>query len=377
MATPRPKVLVVDDTDANLVAMEALLSKLPCETVLARSGREALTLMLKHSFAVVLLDVQMSGMDGYEVASTARSYPSTSETPIVFITAMHSAEEDALRGYSAGAVDFIFKPVNPAILSGKVKVFLELWNGKQRLAEEIEAHKETITDRESFNYAVSHDLRAPLRAVEGFSAVLLEDFGEKLGPEGRDHLERIRSAAQRMDQLIEDMLMLSRMAKTQMNPTRVDLALLAGDVVADLRQAEPQRQVRFTSVESAPVVGDARLLRILLENLLRNAWKFTRHVKEPAIELGRHESPHEPAWFVRDNGAGFDSTKATGIFQPFRRMHLASEFEGTGIGLAIAQRIVRRHGGRIWAEAAVGKGATLFFTLPAPGATAAGSTAPR
>jgi two-component system, sensor histidine kinase and response regulator len=364
MTGQRPRVLLVDDTEANLVALSAVLSVLDCELVTASSGNEALKAMLKHDFAVVLLDVQMSGMDGFEVATLARSNPATRDTPIVFVSAMHPTEANQLRGYGAGAVDFLFKPVNSEILISKVRVFIELWSSRKRLHDEIEAHKATLAEREAFNYSVSHDLRAPLRPLDGFSQALLEDYGDKLDDTGKMYLKRIRAAAQRMAQLIDDMLLLSRMTRSQMNVAQVDLAALARDVLAELQRNDPGRKVEQVVMAEAKVDGDGRLLRIALENLLRNAWKFTRHVEGARIEVGAREEPDgRVVFFVRDNGAGFDGRFAARLFQPFQRLHTEAEFEGTGIGLAIVQRIVRRHAGKVWAESEPGKGATFFFTV--------------
>jgi two-component system sensor histidine kinase/response regulator len=363
MTEMRPRVLLVDDVEANLLALEGELARLDCALVRAKSGNEALRQLLKHEFAVVLLDVQMPEIDGYEVARYARENPATRDVPIIFITAMHETEDNALRGYGAGAVDFLFKPINPSILRGKVQVFLELYLARKRLADEIEARKEALAELEAFNYSVSHDLRAPLRPLNGLSLAVLEDCGDKLDATAKDYLQRIRAAAQRMAQLIEDLLQLSRMGRTQVSLGLVDLADLANSIVAELRRAEPERTVEYTSVPEAKVEADGRLLRIVLENLLRNAWKFTQKASQPTIEFGIHRNDTKAVYFVRDNGAGFDPTQANRLFQPFQRLHSTAEFEGTGIGLAIVQRIIRRHDGRAWAEASPGKGATFFFTM--------------
>ncbi|MFO0746696.1 MAG: response regulator, partial [Myxococcota bacterium] len=206
MTLPRPAVLIVDDVEANLVALEAQLARLDCELVRASSGNQALALLLKRDFAVVLLDVQMPEIDGFEVARYARANAATHDVPIVFVTAMHETEASMLRGYGAGAIDVLFKPVNPEVLRSKVQVFLELYISRRRLADEIDAHKETMRELEAFNYSVSHDLRAPLRAIDGFSAAVLEDCAAQLGPTAQDHLRRVRAAAAKMSSLIEDLL---------------------------------------------------------------------------------------------------------------------------------------------------------------------------
>jgi signal transduction histidine kinase len=210
---------------------------------------------------------------------------------------------------------------------------------------------------------VSHDLRAPLRPIDGFSQAVLEEWGPKLDDKARDYLTRIRAAAQRMGHIIEDLLKLSRLSRGDMSLQPVDLASIAQSIAAELRVSEPERAVSFKSPAAAPCVGDARLLRIALENLIRNAWKFTRKREDPVIELGVQQDEGRNVYFLRDNGAGFAQDQSARLFQPFQRLHSAAEFEGTGIGLAIVGRIIHRHGGRIWAESSPGQGATFFFTL--------------
>ena len=360
----RPKVLLVDDVEANLIAFEAQLSKLDCELIRARSGNEALRALLKHSFAVMLLDVQMPEMDGYEVARYARENPQTRDVPIIFVTAMHQTEANALKGYGAGAVDFLFKPTNPEVLLSKVSIFLDLHASRQKLADALEAHQSTLAELEAFNYSVSHDLRAPLRPLDGFSQALLEDYGDKLDGKAKDYLNRIRAAANRMSQLIDDLLQLSRMGRAEMAVRPTDLVALANAVVEELRRTEGGDRVEYRCIPEATVVADGRLLRIVLENLLRNAWKFSHKKPNPRVELGCTECDGQKVFFVRDNGAGFNSTYVNKLFQPFQRLHSNTEFEGTGIGLAIVQRIIKRHGGAAWAEGVPDEGATLYFTLP-------------
>ena len=229
----------------------------------------------------------------------------------------------------------------------------------QRTAELEAANREL----EAFSYSVSHDLRAPLRSIDGFSRLLLEDYGGKLDEEGNGHLQRVCAAAQRMGQLIEDMLNLARVTRTELRMSSVDLSHQAQQILEDLAAREPGRKVVFTIAPAVVVKGDGHLLRIVLENLLGNAWKFTAKREAATIEFGVSEQGGEPAYFVRDNGAGFDMATAGKLFGEFQRMHPASEFPGTGIGLAIVRRVILRHGGRVWAEATVDHGATFFFTL--------------
>ena len=204
------------------------------------------------------------------------------------------------------------------------------------------------------------DLRAPLRGVDGFSQALLEDYADKLGDEGCGYLRNVRESAQRMGRLIDDLLALSRVTRAELLREPVDLSGLAQNVAAQLQKLQPDRRVDLVIAAGMVIEGDARLLRVALENLLGNAWKFTGKRAEPRIEVG---VTSDGACFVRDNGAGFDMTYAAKLFGAFQRLHSADEFEGTGIGLATVQRIVNRHGGRIWAIAEVDRGATFHFTL--------------
>ena len=227
------------------------------------------------------------------------------------------------------------------------------------LVEKTDALQAVNHELEAFSYSVSHDLRAPLRSIDGFSQALLEDCGDSLDTVGIGHLQRVRAAAQRMAGLIDDLLSLSRITRATLARSRVDVSALARATLERLQRAEPTRQVEVRVEDGIEVSGDARLLGIALDNLLGNAWKFTARKSSARIELGREGA----TIFVRDNGAGFDMAYADKLFGVFQRLHSTREFEGTGIGLATVQRIIHRHGGRIWAEGVPGEGACFFFTL--------------
>ncbi len=230
---------------------------------------------------------------------------------------------------------------------------------KERTIQLEAAYKEL----ETFSYSVSHDLRAPLRGIDGFSKALLEDYADRVDAQGKDHLQRIRMAAQRMGQLIDDLLNLSRVTRSEMHGERVDLSALTQAIAAVLQKADPERRVTFVIQKGVVVNGDARLLKVVLENLLDNAWKFSAKHPRAKIEFGMIQHEGKPAYFVRDDGAGFDVAYAGNLFGAFQRLHAVTEFPGTGIGLVTVQRIIHRHGGRVWAEGAVEKGATLYFTI--------------
>jgi light-regulated signal transduction histidine kinase (bacteriophytochrome) len=216
---------------------------------------------------------------------------------------------------------------------------------------------------ESFSYSVSHDLRAPLRALDGFSRILLDDFSACLPEDGKGYLKRIREAAQQMSQLIDDMLRLSRITRAEIRRDPVNLTEMAHRVLETLRHNEPARTVQIEIQEDLLVNGDEGLLRMVMENLLNNAWKFSAKADPAKIEVGKTLVDDKKVFFIRDNGVGFDMAYADKLFAVFQRLHSPSEFPGTGVGLAIVQRVIHRHGGRIWAESEPGKGATFYFTL--------------
>ena len=232
---------------------------------------------------------------------------------------------------------------------------------EQRVKERTLSLEVTNRELEAFTYSVSHDLRAPLRAIDGFSQALLEDYLDDLKPDAQNYLDRLRKASQRMGQLIDDLLMLSRVTRSDMRRQRVNLTETARAIVTDLREISPERQVEVVIHENLYANADPRLMTIMLSNLLGNAWKFTNKKQQARVEFGYTKEGDKPVFFVRDDGAGFDMTYAEKLFSAFQRLHNMTEFEGTGIGLATVQRIIHRHGGRIWAEGEIDHGATFYF----------------
>ncbi len=237
---------------------------------------------------------------------------------------------------------------------------------ERRVKERTAQLEAANTELEAFAYSVSHDLRAPLRSIEGFGQALQEDYAPVLDEQGLDHLQRIRSASKRMGHLIDDLLNLSRLTRGEIHPQSVDLTAVARTILEELRRVEPDRTVECLLPEKLPVWGDERLMHAVLENLLGNAWKFTSRRNHARIELGVAPAAEgETVLFIRDNGAGFSMEHIDKLFHAFQRLHTIQEFPGNGIGLATVQRIIHRHGGRVWAEGEVEKGATFYFTLPA------------
>ena len=274
-------------------------------------------------------------------------------------------EEVGLLERLAADVGFAIEAAGRERARRKVERQLEALNAdlERRVSARTDELEAANTELEAFSYSVSHDLRAPLRALDGFSLALLEDYGHDLEGDAADYLRRIRAASQRMARLIDDLLMLSRMTRRGMTWERVDLSELALSIGRELGDDDPERQVELSVAPNMTVDGDAQLLDVALRNLLGNAWKFTSRTEDARVDVGTEEQGEERAFFVRDNGAGFDAQYADKLFAPFHRLHGDDEFPGTGIGLATVQRIVRRHGGRVWAEGATGKGATVWFTL--------------
>jgi len=234
---------------------------------------------------------------------------------------------------------------------------------EKRVSERTAQLEFANKELESFSYSVSHDLRTPLRSIDGFSQAILEEYRDKLDEHGQGYLHRVRSATQRMAQLIDDMLNLSRVGRSEMNIRQVDLSEIAQEIAEDLRNTQPDRQIRFIIPEGIKAQGDEQLLRIVLENLIGNAWKFTSNHPTACIEFGVQLQKELPVYFIQDDGAGFNMNYAQKLFGAFQRLHTAAEFPGTGVGLATVQRIIQRHGGNVWAEGKVEEGTTFYFTL--------------
>jgi two-component system, sensor histidine kinase and response regulator len=367
-------ILMVDDDATKRFALKAILAPLGQNVIEASSGPDALRQLLKQDFAVILLDVRMPGMDGFEAAQMIRQRPRSELTPIIFVTALDRAETDMGRGYDLGAVDFVFAPVVPAIMRAKVSVFVELYRSQQELRRYRTQLERLVQERttaltainrelEAFSYSVSHDLRAPLLAFNGLNQSLLDDYGNDLDPRAKDYLQRMSRASERMASVFDGLQTLFRLTSGEIHREPCDISALAAEIVDEMRATDPKRRVEVSISEGLTASADPRLARILLTNLVSNAWKFTS--KEPAarIEIGAEVVDGDTRLFVRDNGVGFDMIYAHKLFGAFQRLHSQSEFPGAGIGLATVRRIVNRHGGRAWAEGAAGEGATFYFVL--------------
>ncbi len=352
------RVLVADDNaDMRDYLARLLSSRWVVET--AVDGQAALELAQANPPDLVLSDVMMPRLDGVELLRALRADSKTSHIPVVLLSA-RAGEEAILQGLDTGADDYLVKPFAARELLARVQTHLELARLRRTWAQELERANQEL---EAFSYSVSHDLRAPLRAIDGFSKILIDDHAAKLDPDGRHCVERVRAGTQRMALLIDDLLGLSRISRASIRRERVDLSTLVSQLFAELAAREPERVVDARVESDLTIVADARLMRVALDNLIGNAWKYTSKCATATIVVGVQRDGAEPVFFVRDNGAGFDMAYANKLFAPFQRLHSQAEFEGTGIGLATVQRIVARHGGRVWAESSVGGGATFYFTL--------------
>ena len=367
-------ILVVDDDSTKRFALKTILAPLGEQVVEASSGADGLRQLLRQEFALVLLDVRMPLMDGFETAQLIRQRPRSEVTPIIFVTALDQAETDMGKGYDLGAVDFVFAPVVPAILRAKVAVFVELYRAQQelrryrsRLETLVEERTTALTainrELEAFSYSVSHDLRAPLLAFDGLSKALLEDYGDRLDQRATDYLTRMRGTSQRMTSVFDGLQTLFRLTGGEVHREQLDISELAREIVQEIKADNPGRDVKVEIAQGVTASGDKRLVRIMLRNLLSNAWKFTSTKPSARVDIGTEMVDGETRIFVRDDGVGFDTIYAHRLFGAFQKLHIQSEFPGAGIGLAMARRIVNRHGGRIWADGAVGEGATFYFVI--------------
>jgi two-component system NtrC family sensor kinase len=360
------RVLAVDDSETYLQQLAAALDSEGYEVVLARSGEEALELLAVQQVECVLLDLMMPGIDGRETCRRLKLVPILRDIPVVMLTAVDD-RETMIKSLGAGADDYIAKSSEFDLVRARVMAQIRRKKiedehrtvREQLLRAELQLKNEEL---ESFSYSVAHDLRAPLRSIDGFSLALLEDCGDKLDDDGRKYLHYVRDSAQQMARLIDDLLALSRVTRGELNRCETHFSSLARSVFSRLQRANPDRKVDVVVADGIVVDCDDRLLTIVLENLIGNAWKFTGKRHDARIEVGVTDDDPR-TYFVRDNGAGFDMSYASKLFGVFQRLHSAADFEGTGIGLVTVQRIIRRHGGRIWAQGQVDQGAVFYFTL--------------
>ncbi|WP_205509644.1 hybrid sensor histidine kinase/response regulator [Longitalea arenae] len=484
-------ILIVDDKINNIYALEQILGRPGRKLISATNGNDALKIALNQEIDLILLDVQMPGMDGFEVAQILKSNKRTSETPIIFVTAEKKDHKFVMKGFEEGAIDYLYKPLNPDITEAKVSVLLQLHRQQRELKEKNQAlenyallinnsadliciinsgsfrfeevneavysllgytpqelkgsslldylseegqerirllakeyqpifsfevlmftkdgehrffswnivHKDNLwfangrditrqkkadfeikqlnvtlerniaqlqltnKELESFSYSVSHDLRAPLRSINGYAQMIQEDHAHEFGEEAQRMLNVIRNNAKKMGTLIDDLLSFSRMGRKEITRVTIDFNKLLEPIIADLKQNAPAG-TKITIHALHNTQGDPALLSQVFINLISNAIKYSAKKETPVVEIGSNEKDEEIEYYVKDNGAGFDMQYAHKLFGVFQRLHGNDEFEGTGVGLAIVQRIVVKHGGKVWAEGKLNEGATFYFSLP-------------
>lgn len=363
------QIVIVDDNPENLRALKVILEERGYVVRAAISGKLALSAINEARPDLILLDIMMPEMDGYEVCQQLKSMPGTRDIPVLFISALDGTT-DKIRAFEVGGLDYISKPFYSEEVIARVRTHISLSRAQHKLEEAYDSLKDHADKLENannelaaFSYSVSHDLRAPLRAIGGFSQILAEDYADVVDENGKDCLQRISSGVNKMGRLIEDILQLSKLSTAELVRHKVDMSSLAKDVVRKLCEQNSDRQVQVSIASDMQSCSDGLLITILLTNVIGNAWKYTQKTDSPTIEIGVEKKGHEKIFFVRDNGAGFDMKYADGIFKPFKRLHSEAEYEGTGIGLATVQRIIKLHGGRVWVESEINKGTTIYFVL--------------
>ncbi|MEY2439108.1 MAG: hypothetical protein QOI34_493 [Verrucomicrobiota bacterium] len=393
-------ILILDDRPTNRQVLTAILTHCGHRLLEAESGAQGLEMARNENPDLVISDILMPKMDGYEFVRRLRLDPKIGQIPVVFYTASYMEEEARKLAKGCGVRHIIVKPCEPdevlriveAALSGDgptpmrvpaeeferdhLRLLTDRLSGKvselENLNSELEhrvsertAELEAINEElEAFSYSISHDLRAPLRAIDGFSRIAIDDFvGHMPGP-CREQLQQVRKSTREMTQLIDDLLIFSQTGRSPLARENVETGKLAQSVFDDLLPQENGRKIDFHIEELPSCAADAALLKQVFVNLFSNALKFTRGRARALVEVGCERNNGELVYFVKDNGAGFDMERANKLFRVFQRLHSTDEFEGTGVGLAIVQRVIHRHGGRVWAEAKPNAGATFYFALP-------------
>lgn len=407
----QPKILIVDDREDNLLSIETILEPDGYQLIKATSGRQALKILLtEHDFAMIMMDVKMPNLNGFETASLIYEREKLKHIPIIFITANNYGDENMYKGYQAGAVDYIYKPINPEVLRAKVSVLIDLYRKNiqlisqekklvainksleleiqerkaseekvkqlnRQLLENIASLESANKDLDRFAFMASHDLQEPLRKIRTFSDRLFVKYRESLDDDGKANLIRIQKAAERMQNLITDILTFSKISSEKVEFIDIDLTKIVTEVITDMDEEVRLKSAKI-EVSNLPILKvNPGLIKPLFQNLIGNALKYCKKDTVPTVSIkadiglktltkGSDLSRNYCRIFVEDNGIGFDQRYAEEIFGMFKRLHRNSEFEGTGIGLALCKKIVEQHNGYISARSKPGEGSTFIISLP-------------
>ncbi len=394
------KILLVDDREDNLFSMETVLAQDGYKFEKASSGKQALKILLKeYDFTLILMDVKMPVLSGFETAMMIHNRERLKHIPIIFITAHDYSEENVFKGYETGAVDYIYKPINPGLLKAKVAVFADLYRKthqlllqeerltainkslerevqerkiseervnelNKKLEENINQLKSSNAELEAFSYSVSHDLRAPIRGMDGFISLFLKNYIDKVDDEGKRLLNNVRKNVHRMGFLIDDLLSLSRVGMKGIEKSEINMNELVNTVVEEMENQTELKNAHIKISELASSAGDIALIKQVWVNLISNSLKYSSKKDKPVIEIGSYKKDNQTIYYVKDNGVGFDMKYSNKLYGVFQRLHDPQEYQGTGVGLALVKRITDKHNGSVWAEGVENQGATFYFSLP-------------
>ncbi|MCW5589735.1 MAG: response regulator [Legionellales bacterium] len=358
-----PNILIVDDRKENLLATEKVLKSLPTTIFTASSGNEALSLMLRYRFAVILLDVQMPEMDGFEVAMLMQEHEAMRNIPIIFVTAISKEEKYATQAAEIGAVDYIFKPINSEILKSKVKMYIDLYKQREEILRLNTILQQSNEELERFAYICSHDMQEPVRMINSYAKILEQHCADKLDDDGKKFFHYIIAGAQHLHKMIQDILIFSRIGREEIQLETVDCEQVLQEVLLEFAPVIEQKHAHIEWSTLPTIEINSTLMRVLLQNLLGNALKFQIDNTEPAIKITAE--PQENAWqfCVQDNGIGIDPRFHDKVFAIFQRLHRKEQYPGTGIGLSTCKKFIELCGGKIWFESTPNEGTKFYFII--------------